>query len=101
MRGTAQAPGWITDEMALQLSVDEQLLPPEFLPQDTTPAGMVTDSGDMSKTPSPTQPAPYAGQVTPPPAAPGAGAAPQQQGFKDVDDDWEEAVKWAEDASKP
>jgi hypothetical protein len=37
---------------------------------------MVTDSGDMSKTPAPTQPAPYAGQVTPPPAAPAPGAAP-------------------------
>ena len=69
MRGTAQAPGWITDEMALQLSVDEHLLPPEFLPQDVTPAGQLTDSGDGSKTPSPTPRAPYAGQVTPPPPA--------------------------------
>ncbi len=97
MRGTAQAPGWINDQMALQLSVDEQLLPPEFLPDDTTPAGMLTDSGDGSKAPAPTPRAPYAGQTPPPPPAP----APQQ-GFKATDDDeWEEAVKWAEDASKP
>jgi hypothetical protein len=94
MRGTTQAPGWITDGMALQLSVDEHLLPPEFLPEDTTPAGMLTDSGDGSKAPTATVPASYAGQVPPAPVV------PQQQGFKNVDDDWEEAVKWAEEASK-
>jgi hypothetical protein len=76
MRGSAQAPGWITDEMALQLSVDEHILPPEFLPEDVTPAGMLTDSGDGSKAPAPTPRAPYAGQVTPPPAAPAPGAPP-------------------------
>jgi hypothetical protein len=80
MRGTAQAPGWINDAMALQLSVDEQLLPPEFLPQDTTPAGMVTDSGDNSKAPAPTPRAPYAGQVTPAPQP------AQPQGFKAKDE---------------
>jgi hypothetical protein len=97
MRGSPTAPGWITDEMALQLSVDEQLLPPEFLPQDATPAGMVTDSGDNSKTPSPTPRAPYAGQVPPPPPNPMAAT----KAVDDDDDEWQEAVKWAEDASKP
>lgn len=131
MRGNAAAPGWINDAMALQLSVDESILPEEFLPQDATPGGVLTDSGDQSKTPSPSPRAPYAGQVMPAPPAP---ATPQ--GFKAVapgqltpeerqaladrigdiglsqavmeergnaaePDEWEEAVKWAEDASKP
>ena len=74
MRGNPTAPGWINDQMALQMSVDEQLVPPEFLPQDVTPAGMLTDSGDQSKVPTPTPRAPYAGQMPPAPNP----AAPQQ-----------------------
>jgi len=119
MRGSAQAPGWITDAMALQLSVDEHILPPEFLPEDVTPAGMLTDSGDGSKAPAPTPRAPYAGQVTPPPPpAPAPGAPPAMKAkddeafftvvaalanklkAKEDDDEWAEAVKWAEEASK-
>lgn len=95
MRGNAAAPGWINDAMALQLSVDESILPEEFLPQDATPGGVLTDSGDQSKSPSPTPRAPYAGQTMPAPPAPAA-----QPGFKAADDEWEEAVKWAEEASK-
>lgn len=93
MRGSPTAPGWITDQMALQMAVDEGLVPNEFLPTDVTPAGVLTDSGDQSKAPTVTPRAPYAGQVPPKPPA------PVQSGFKDVDDDWEEAVKWAEEAS--
>jgi len=99
MRGSAQAPGWITDAMALQLSVDEHILPPEFLPEDVTPAGMLTDSGDGSKAPAPTPRAPYAGQVTPPPAAPAPGVPPAMKAKKD-DDEWEQAVVWATEATK-
>lgn len=98
MRGTPQAPGWITDQMALQLSVDEQLLPPEFLPQDVTPAGMVTDSGDLSKTPAPTPRAPYAGQLPPPPAP---AQPPAMKATKEEDDDWAQAIIWAQDANEP
>jgi len=93
MRGSAAAPGWITDQMALQMSVDENLVPPEFLPEDFTPAGMLTDSGDQSKVTAPTAPAPYAGQVPPAPA-------PAAPALKADDPEWEEAVKWAEEASK-
>ena len=96
MRGTAQAPGWITDQMALQMSVDEQLVPAEFLPQDVTPGTQLTDSGDQSKTPTPTPRAPYAGQVMPPPAP----AVPAPVMKASEPDEWEEAVKWAEEASK-
>jgi hypothetical protein len=83
--------GVISQAMALQMAVDDGLVPPEFLPQDVTPAGMLTDSGDQSKAPSPTPRAPYAG-VVPPPAQP--------QATKAVDDEWEEAVKWATDANE-
>lgn len=82
--------GVISQAMALQMAVDDGLVPPEFLPQDVTPAGILTDSGDQSKAPSPTPRAPYAGQVPPP--------QPAQPGFKAKDDEWEEAVKWAEEA---
>lgn len=84
--------GVISQAMALQMAVDDGIVPPEFLPQDVTPAGVLTDSGDQSKAPVLTAPAPYAGQV-PPPVAP-------QQGFKAEDDDWAEAVKWATEAQK-
>jgi hypothetical protein len=95
MRGTTQAPGWITDQMALQLSVDEQILPPEFLPQDVTPGSQLTDSGDQSKTPTPTPRAPYAGQVTPAPNP--MAATPVTKAVED-DDDWKEAIRWAQEA---
>jgi hypothetical protein len=86
------AGGVISQAMALQQAVDEGILPAEFLPQDVTPAGLLTDSGDQSKAPTPNAPAPYAGQVPPPVAAP-------SQGFKATEeDDWKEAVKWAEEA---
>ena len=131
MRGTVAAPGWITNEMALQLSVDEQILPQEFLPQDVTPGAQLTDSGDQSKIPAPTPRAPYAGQVMPAPVAPNP-AAPAMKalsnevsealeyclahpaelsGYKRLHeaelratkaaepDEWEEAVKWAKEAT--
>lgn len=83
--------GVISQPMALQMGVDDGIIPPEFLPQDATPAGMLTDSGDQSKAPAPTPRAPYAG-VVPPPAQPAAQKAD--------DPEWEEAVKWAEEAMK-
>jgi hypothetical protein len=83
--------GVISQPMALQMGVDDGIIPPEFLPEDVTPAGILTDSGDQSKAPSPTPRAPYAG-VVPPPANPMAAKA--------EDPDWDEAVKWAEEATK-
>lgn len=80
----------ISQPMALQMAVDDGLVPPEFLPQDVTPGGMLTDSGDQSKAPQPTPRAPYAG-VVPPPAQPA---------MKADDPDWDEAVKWAEEATQ-
>jgi hypothetical protein len=47
--GTAEAPGFISREQALNIAVDEGLVPKEFLPRDITPEGMVTDSGEQSK----------------------------------------------------
>jgi hypothetical protein len=84
--------GVISQAMALQMAVDDGLVPPEFLPQDVTPQGTLTDSGDQSKPVTATPRAPYAGVLPPP--------QPAQSGFKADDPDWEEAVKWATEASK-
>lgn len=101
--------GVISQPMALQMGVDDGIIPAEFLPQDATPAGMLTDSGDQSKAPQPTPRAPYAG-VVPPPAQPGV--VQKDVDIFDVidtilakqekadDPDWAEAVKWAEEASE-
>ncbi len=51
--GSGQTPGVITQEQALNIAVDEGLVPAEFLPNDQTPGGTLTDSGDQSK---PTEP---------------------------------------------
>lgn len=47
--GTAEAPGFISRDQALNIAVDEGLVPKEFLPKDITPEGTVTDSGEQSK----------------------------------------------------
>lgn len=88
--GTPGQAGVISPAMALQMAVDEGLVPPEFLPQDVTPQGTLTDSGDQSKTASPTPRAPYAGVVQ----------QPAQPVVKAADPEWEEAVKWAEEATQ-
>lgn len=123
MMGTPQAPGILSQQMALQMAVDEGLVPPEFLPQDVTPQGTLTDSGDQSKPVETTPRAPYAGQLpAPAPALPATkahetpqtvvnpGISPGQISqwngttweyvTKAKEDDWAEAVKWAEEASK-
>lgn len=92
MLGTLEKPGYITTEMALQMAVDEGLAPPEFLPEDVTPQGVLTDSGDQSKPIETTQPAPFV-LTQPAPVAPVVTKAAD-------DDEWEEAVKWAEEAVK-
>lgn len=89
--GATPGTGVISQQMALQMAVDEGLVPPEFLPQDVTPQGTLTDSGDQSKPVEATPRAPYAGQLPAP--------QPQLPATKAKDDDWEEAVKWAEEAS--
>jgi hypothetical protein len=106
--------GVISQAMALQMAVDDGLVPAEFLPQDVTPAGVLTDSGDQSKAPQPTPRAPYAG-VVPPPAQPAQVMKAIRDAYvadggrllsadeilrtKADDPDWEEAVKWAEEAT--
>jgi hypothetical protein len=92
MMGTPQAPGILSQQMALQMAVDEGLVPSEFLPKDVTPQGVMTDSGDQSKPAEVTPRAPYAGQLPV--------AQPALPATKAKEDDWEEAVKWAEEASK-
>jgi hypothetical protein len=47
--GTAEAPGFISNDQALNIAADEGIVPKEFLPQDVTPEGTVTDSGQQSK----------------------------------------------------
>lgn len=87
--------GVISQQMALQMAVDEGLVPREFLPADVTPEGVLTDSGDQSKPAGLPQLAPYAGQMPAP-------QAPQPMAAKATkEDEWEQAVQWAEDASKP
>lgn len=49
MQGTPTAPGFITREQALNMAADEGLVPKEFVPQDQTPEGTVTSSGEQSK----------------------------------------------------
>jgi hypothetical protein len=47
--GTAETPGFISSDQALNIAADEGLVPKEFLPKDVTPEGTVTDSGQQSK----------------------------------------------------
>ena len=96
MLGTEGQGSPVTGQMVLQMLVDAGLVPREFLPQDVTPAGVLTDSGDQSKPVDPVDP----GAVTllqPTPPVPVAKAA---RGVSDaeIDDGWREAVKWAEEA---
>jgi hypothetical protein len=137
--GTGQAPGVITQPMALQMAVDDGLVPREFLPEDVTPEGVLTDSGEQSKPAGAAPVAPYAGlapQAPPPPPAPAGApvvtksvdddafdrllASPESQRWlaqvadkaraehkagrtrpmPTTDDEWAEAVKWAEEATE-
>jgi len=49
LKGNPTAPGIITDVQALNMAADEGIVPKEFLPQDVTPEGTATSSGDQSK----------------------------------------------------
>lgn len=49
LRGTAQAPGIITADQALNMATDQGIVPKEFLPADMTAGAVVTDSGEGSK----------------------------------------------------
>ena len=49
LRGTAQAPGIITADQALNMAADQGIVPKEFLPHDQTAGAAVTDSGEGSK----------------------------------------------------
>lgn len=72
-----QGQGAISQQMALQMLVDDGIVPREFLPEDVTPEGVLTDSGEQSKPVGDALPASYAGvtqpiQPPPPPAPAGA-----------------------------
>lgn len=112
--GTAQAPGFISKEQALNTAVDEGLFPKEYLPKDITPEGTVTDSGEQSK--------PAGGQDTPAllqqtiaqlttkddeafdrllasPESQAWLAREAEQALKaEDDDDWQAALTWAKEA---
>lgn len=49
LKGTPTAPGILSDAQALNMAADEGIVPKEFLPQDITPEGTATSSGDQSK----------------------------------------------------
>lgn len=124
--GGGQAPGVITPQMALQMAVDDGLVPREFLPEDVTPEGVLTDSGDQSKPAGQVLIAPYAGAPNPVVPQPLVKEAREflapiddeevirqlvaqnmeymteqmKKAEKAVSDEWEEAVKWAEEASE-
>lgn len=88
--------GVINQQQALNIAVDEGLVPKEMLPADVTPAGVLTDSGDQSKPgePGAVNPAMLAQQFTLMKAARGVSD-------EEIDDGWDEAVKWASDADEP
>jgi hypothetical protein len=99
--GSGQAPGVITQPQALNIAVDEGLVPREMLPEDVTPAGVLTDSGDQSKPGE-------AGEAVNPlllaqQAAQAFTLTKAARGVSDdeLDDGWNEAVKWASDADEP
>ena len=98
MMGTPQAPGILTQEMALQMAVDEGIVPPEFLPQDVTPQGTLTDSGDQSKSVAATPRAPYAGQLPTPPNPMAAVTKATDTTDELIDAELAAAVEWARKA---
>jgi len=124
--GSGQAPGVISPQMALQMAVDDGLVPREFLPEDVTPEGVLTDSGDQSKPVGQVFVAPYAGAPNPVAAQPVVTKASDflapidnEEVIRQLvaanmeymigqlkaaratpDDEWQEAVKWAEEASE-
>jgi hypothetical protein len=49
LKGSPTAPGIISDVQALNMAVDDGIVPKEFLPEDITPEGTATSSGDQSK----------------------------------------------------
>ena len=98
LKGTPTAPGVLNDQQTLNILVDEGIVPREFLPEDVTPEGTVTSSGDQSK------PVDASAQMVQQ-ALPDLGATVQQAvaqvGTKaddGEDEDWHAALKWAKEA---
>lgn len=91
LKGTAQDPGVLSKEQALNLAVDMNLVPREFLPVDQTPGGALADDEKpvdeiQQALQQPVQPAPAPPVVT-----------------KDeslIDSEWEQAKQWARMASE-
>lgn len=91
--GTATAPGLLTQQQALNMAADWNLVPKEFVPVDQTPAGSVTDSGEGSKPAEAAAPIAALPEAAPP--APLALAAKADDG---EDDEWQAALRWARQA---
>lgn len=96
LRGTEQAPGIVKTEQALNMAADEGLVPKEFLPQDMTPEGTVTDSGEQSKPTGDGQPAVQAAL----PAQPVGPVAVPATKADDEDSEWQAALEWAKQVQR-
>jgi hypothetical protein len=93
--------GAISAYQMLQAAVDEGDLPKEYLPQDMTDAGVVSDNDKLVTGEA---------QATMPVATPLPSSTPQAQSAggpvmkaaksATIEDEWAEAVKWAEGASE-
>lgn len=95
LKGTPTAPGIISEQQALNMASDEGLIPKEFLPEDVTPEGTVTSSGEQSK---PVEAGDLAAQA--PALADVVQQAVAQIGTKadDEDEEWQKAMDWAREA---
>lgn len=93
LKGNPTAPGIISDAQALNMAADEGIVPKEFLPEDVTPEGTATSSGDQSK---PTGEGAAAGVDM---AGVVAQAVAQATKADEEDADWQAALKWAKQAN--
>lgn len=86
--GTNAAPGVLTPQQALQMLVDAEIVPRQFIPEDTTPAQTVTDAGDLSKPVEEQQQEPVV------PAQKDASGVSDEE----LDDGWNQAMEWTRQA---
>lgn len=95
--------GSISPYQMLQAAVDEGDLPAAYLPQDVTDAGVISDndklvSGEQQARMPVVTPLP---STTPQQQSAGAPVMKEAKGGPTIEDEWAEAVKWADDASQP
>lgn len=89
--------GEISPAMARQLAADDGDLPREMLEQDQTPAGDLSDDEKPIDQSVPSIAALFPAPTTPPGQE--AAPPPPRAIVKEAGDDWEEAIKWAEEIS--